>query len=135
MARGGIKYTPVRTSNPISRVVQKTVTRKNSSSKTGSYLNLLRAAAGTRSGIVRQTSLAQNRMRDFDVLIIGSGLAGQTLALLLAEERRVGLVTKRGLLDSNSSWAHGGIAAVLADDDSVSEHIQDMLIAGAGLCD
>jgi L-aspartate oxidase len=74
-------------------------------------------------------------MQDFDVLIIGSGLAGQTLALLLAEERRVGLVTKRGLLDSNSSWAQGGIAAVLADDDSISEHIQDTLIAGAGLCD
>jgi L-aspartate oxidase len=74
-------------------------------------------------------------MLSFDVLIIGSGLAGQTLALLLADTRRVGLVTKRALLDSNSSWAQGGIAAVLADDDSVSEHIQDTLVAGAGLCD
>ncbi len=74
-------------------------------------------------------------MISFDVLIIGSGLAGQTLALLLAETRRVGLVTKRSLLDSNSSWAQGGIAAVLADDDSIEEHIQDTLVAGAGLCD
>jgi L-aspartate oxidase len=45
------------------------------------------------------------------------------------------LVTKRQLLDSNSSWAQGGIAAVLADDDSIAEHIQDTLVAGAGLCD
>ena len=74
-------------------------------------------------------------MISFDVLIIGSGLAGQTLALLLAERKRVGLVTKRALLDSNSSMAQGGIAAVLADDDSIAAHIQDTLVAGAGLCD
>jgi L-aspartate oxidase len=74
-------------------------------------------------------------MISFDVLIIGSGLAGQTLALLLADSKRVGLVTKRALLDSNSSWAQGGIAAVLADDDSIAEHIRDTLVAGAGLCD
>ena len=74
-------------------------------------------------------------MIKFDVLVIGSGLAGQTLALLLAEGKRVGLVTKRALLDSNSSWAQGGIAAALADDDSIAEHIHDTLIAGAGLCD
>ena len=74
-------------------------------------------------------------MLKFDTLIIGSGLAGLTLALKLAEHQKVGLITKKSLLDGASSWAQGGIAAVLSDDDSVDAHIQDTLTAGAGLCD
>jgi aspartate oxidase len=54
----------------------------------------------------------------FDVLILGSGLAGQSLALRLADTRRVALVTKRALTDSASAWAQGGIAAVLDPADS-----------------
>ena len=71
----------------------------------------------------------------FDVLIVGSGLAGLTTALHLAEQCRVGIITKRQLLDGASDWAQGGIAAVLAADDSIEAHVQDTLIAGAGLCD
>lgn len=71
----------------------------------------------------------------FDVLIIGSGLAGLTLALQIADQKKVCLVSKRQVNDSASSWAQGGIAAVLNSDDSIESHIQDTLVAGAGLCD
>ena len=71
----------------------------------------------------------------FDVLVIGSGLAGQSLALRLADTHRVALVTKRMIDDSATNWAQGGIAAVLDDTDSIESHIQDTFTAGAGLCD
>ena len=74
-------------------------------------------------------------MLRYDVLIIGSGLAGLTLALKVAADKRVCLISKRSLNDSSSNWAQGGIAAVLRDDDSIEAHIQDTLVAGAGLCD
>jgi L-aspartate oxidase len=74
-------------------------------------------------------------MQQFEVLIIGSGLAGLTVALKVASEKKVCLVSKRKINDNSSSWAQGGIAAVLTDDDSIEAHIQDTLIAGAGLCD
>jgi L-aspartate oxidase len=71
----------------------------------------------------------------YDVLILGSGLAGMSAALHLADRRKVALVTKHELLDGASSWAQGGIAAVLDGSDSVEDHIRDTLVAGAGLCD
>ncbi|MBC7944980.1 MAG: L-aspartate oxidase [Burkholderiales bacterium] len=71
----------------------------------------------------------------FEVAIIGSGLAGLTVALHLADHKRVGLITKKTLPDGASSWAQGGIAAVLALDDTLEAHIQDTLAAGGGLCD
>jgi len=74
-------------------------------------------------------------LRQYDVLILGSGTAGQSLALRLADHLRVGLVTKRALLDSASNWAQGGIAAVLDTSDSIEAHIQDTFTASAGLCD
>jgi L-aspartate oxidase len=71
----------------------------------------------------------------FDTLIIGSGLAGLTLALKLADHQKVGLITKKALLDGASSWAQGGIAAVLSEEDSAESHMHDTQLAGAGLCD
>ncbi|MDQ0013581.1 L-aspartate oxidase [Variovorax boronicumulans] len=74
-------------------------------------------------------------MLDFDVLIVGSGLAGLSAALHLAPTHRVAVLTKRALNDGSSAWAQGGIAAVLAAGDSFDAHVEDTLVAGAGLCD
>ena len=71
----------------------------------------------------------------FDVAIVGSGLAGLSVALHLAETRKVAIISKRALLDGASNWAQGGIAAVLDSGDSHAQHIEDTLIAGGGLCD
>lgn len=74
-------------------------------------------------------------MQEYDVLILGSGLAGMTLALQLADTHKIAMVTKRSLTDGASQWAQGGIAAVLDETDSIDEHVDDTLVAGAGLCD
>src|SRR3954467_4628911 len=71
----------------------------------------------------------------FDVAIVGSGLAGLSVALHLAQTRKVVVISKRNLLDGASNWAQGGIAAVLDSNDSADQHIADTLVAGAGLCD
>ncbi|MEX0958425.1 MAG: L-aspartate oxidase [Burkholderiales bacterium] len=73
-------------------------------------------------------------MTRFEVAIIGSGLAGLTVALNLADHRKIGIITKREFLDGASDWAQGGIAAVLAKGDSSESHIEDTEVAGAGLC-
>lgn len=83
----------------------------------------------------KKLTLWGTALQNFDVLIIGSGLAGQSAALRLANHCRVVLVSKRTLEDSASGWAQGGIAAVLDSRDSIEAHIQDTLIAGAWLND
>jgi L-aspartate oxidase len=72
-------------------------------------------------------------MVKFDVLIIGSGAAGLTAALELAETRKVGVLAKGSLSDGATAWAQGGIAAVLEPGDTFEDHIRDTMIAGAGL--
>ncbi|RDE04738.1 L-aspartate oxidase [Sphingomonas aracearum] len=70
-----------------------------------------------------------------DVLIIGSGAAGLTAALNLADHHRVTVLAKGGLNEGSTAWAQGGIAAVLEPGDTFEAHVEDTMIAGAGLND
>lgn len=69
-----------------------------------------------------------------DVIVIGSGIAGLYTAIMASATQNVLLITKKSLLESNTRYAQGGIAAVTAEDDSPAYHRQDTLLAGAGLC-
>ncbi len=69
-----------------------------------------------------------------DFLVLGSGIAGLSFALQAARHGSVTVLAKRGRSESNTAHAQGGIAAVLSPQDSVEQHVQDTLIAGAGLC-
>ncbi|MCE1188084.1 MAG: L-aspartate oxidase [Ignavibacteria bacterium] len=70
-----------------------------------------------------------------DILVLGSGIAGLYATMHLAKYANVVLITKKAKTDSNTNYAQGGIASVFADNDSYESHIQDTLVAGAGLCD
>ena len=70
-----------------------------------------------------------------DFLVIGSGLAGLSFALKVAEHGKVTVLTKTKLPETNTSYAQGGIAAVTYDPDNYEKHVADTLIAGDGLCD
>ncbi|MBI1180837.1 MAG: L-aspartate oxidase [Alphaproteobacteria bacterium] len=70
-----------------------------------------------------------------DVLVIGSGAAGLTLALCVADRCNVAVVSKARIDSGSTNWAQGGIAAVLSATDSFESHVEDTLVAGGGLCD
>ncbi|OQR34799.1 L-aspartate oxidase [Pseudomonas sp. T] len=69
-----------------------------------------------------------------DVLVIGSGAAGLTLALTLPSHLKIAVLSKGELSQGSTFWAQGGVAAVLDDTDTVESHVEDTLVAGAGLC-
>ena len=68
-------------------------------------------------------------------LVLGSGIAGLSFALRVAEHGPVIVVTKKGTAESATNYAQGGIAAVIDSADSLESHVEDTLRAGAGLCD
>jgi L-aspartate oxidase len=74
-------------------------------------------------------------MRRYDVLVLGSGVAGLSLALRLGSDISIALLAKRQLHEGSTYYAQGGISAVLDPNDSLEAHIQDTLRVGAGLCD
>lgn len=79
-------------------------------------------------------SLQQLPVVEKDVIVIGAGIAGLFTAIKASESNSVLVITKKSLMDSNTRYAQGGIAAVISDDDSPEYHRQDTLVAGVGLC-
>jgi L-aspartate oxidase len=74
--------------------------------------------------------------RNFDVLVVGSGIAGLSFALKVAQQgHSVAILTKKTKAESNTNWAQGGIAVVTSQTDDFDSHVRDTLIAGDGLCD
>ncbi len=69
------------------------------------------------------------------VVVVGAGLAGLTVALQLADRRRIIVLAKRGFGEAATAWAQGGIVGVIGDDDSVELHVHDTQVAGGGLVD
>ncbi|MEU3470946.1 L-aspartate oxidase [Streptomyces sp. NPDC006687] len=90
-------------------------------------------AAGTG---IRLHAPAPGWALDADVVVVGSGVAGLTAALRCAAAgRRTVVVTKARLDDGSTRWAQGGVAAALGEGDTPEQHLDDTLVAGAGLCD
>jgi L-aspartate oxidase len=74
-------------------------------------------------------------MKEYDFVVIGSGIAGLSFALKASRHGSVAVITKRKGADSNTAWAQGGIACVTSGEDSFELHVRDTITAGAGLCD
>src|SRR5437667_12437277 len=74
-------------------------------------------------------------MKEYDFVVIGSGIAGLSFALKVAKHGSVAVVTKRKGADTNTAWAQGGISCVSRAEDSFGGHARDTIVGGAGLCD
>ena len=75
-----------------------------------------------------------NTLHHFDVIIVGSGGAGLSLALSLPNHFNIAVLAKSHLTDASTYFAQGGVAAVLDQTDSIEQHIDDTMIAGGHLC-
>ena len=75
-----------------------------------------------------------NTTHQFDVIIVGSGGAGLSLALSLPHHYNIAVLAKAPLTEASTYYAQGGVAAVLDETDSIQQHIDDTMIAGAQLC-
>ncbi|HEX5498559.1 MAG TPA: FAD-binding protein, partial [Thermomicrobiales bacterium] len=80
-------------------------------------------------------SIAATDRRAYDIVVIGAGVAGLAFTLRLPPRLRVALLTKGALGESNTRYAQGGLSAAIGPDDSSALHVEDTLVAGAGLCD
>src|SRR5690606_25828460 len=96
-----------------------------------------RGSRGRRRGCARRPPAHARREAEelMRVAVVGTGIAGLITAYRASERHDVVLVTKAELAESNTKYAQGGIAAALFPDDSAAAHIDDTLVAGAGLCD
>ncbi|MFJ5227674.1 L-aspartate oxidase [Streptomyces sp. NPDC088400] len=114
-----------------------TATGKAAGAAAGTATGAAGAAAGTATGTgIRLTAPAPGWSVDADVVVVGSGVAGLTAALrCTAAGLRTVVVTKARLDDGSTRWAQGGIAAALGEGDTPEQHLDDTLVAGAGLCD
>ncbi len=72
--------------------------------------------------------------RNYDFIVLGSGIAGLYFSLKAAEQGTVAIITKKHRAESNTNYAQGGIAAVTSKEDSIEKHVEDTCTAGAGLC-
>ena len=97
---------------------------------TGEALNV-----DLRTPVIDQSLQSALPARTYDAIVVGAGVAGLTFALQLPENRRVALITKGELGESNTRYAQGGLSAAISPEDSPRFHEQDTLIAGAGLSD
>ena len=80
--------------------------------------------------------MSRKRSSQYDLVIIGSGIAGLSFALKVAQAGfRVAIFTKKNKAESNTNYAQGGIAAVTSAGDDLDKHVNDTLEAGDGLCD
>ncbi len=92
------------------------------------------ASVGAPQGAPGKFGNVPEYIKQFDFLVLGSGIAGLSFALKVARRGRVAIVTKKNRAESNTNYAQGGIAAVVSKDDSFELHVRDTLEAGAGLC-
>lgn len=93
-------------------------------------------STGSPGTVIRLNAPAPGWSIEADVVVVGSGVAGLTTALrCTAEGLRTVVVTKALLDDGSTRWAQGGIAAALGEGDTAEQHLDDTLVAGAGLCD